>query len=399
MQDLKMASASDSKTPVVDTDYEDYLKRIDARFHDLVYNRKTQLFTTDAGASKNFFFDIYLNTFDDPVDRQYHNCNSCRHFIEQYGTLAVVDESGVTRSAIWSLLDIPGPYTKFVVAIMSAVEKAKITGVFVTDQRYLGDPSMNLGDTWKHFHVRMPETARHDSKLQTPYQAMAEKKEDYKNMEEALCRYPSVVTSRALTLLEADALYRSEKVVAQAKFLDALASLQANIHNPRVRANMLWLAVGAAAPGFCHPRSSMIGTLLDDLADGMDFALVKRRFEAKMNPLLYQRPQAAPTTGNLVVAEKIVEKLGIARSLERRYARVDEMQAIWRPSVLPKVPAPGGVFGHLYKQAAGEPLLMLGTNEHITFARFRDNILPRAERIEVYVSSSRGQNFVGVTSA
>jgi hypothetical protein len=42
---------------------------------------------------------------------------------------------------------------------------------------------------------------------------------------------------------------------------------------------------------------------------------------------------------------------------------------------------------------------MLGTNEHITFARFRDNILPRAERIEVYVSSSRGQNFVGVTTA
>lgn len=35
-----------------------------------------------------------------------------------------------------------------------------------------------------------------------------------------------------------------------------------------------------------------------------------------MNPLQYQRPQAAPSAGNVAQAERIVEKLGIANSLE-----------------------------------------------------------------------------------
>lgn len=53
----------------------------------------------------------------------------------------------------------------------------------------------------------------------------------------------------------------------------------------------------------------MIGTLLDDIASGMSFDSVSRRFAEKMHPLQYQRPQAAPSAGNIAQAEKIVEKL------------------------------------------------------------------------------------------
>ena len=73
----------------------------------------------------------------------------------------------------------------------------------------------------------------------------------------------------------------------------------------------------------------MIGTLLEDLATGMDFATVSARFAAKMHPLKYLRPQAAPRAGNIADAEKIVAKLGIARSLERRFARIDEIETLW----------------------------------------------------------------------
>src|SRR6185437_11657230 len=95
------------------------------------------------------------------------------------------------------------------------------------------------------------------------------------------------------------------------------------------------------------------GTLLEDIAAGMSFEAVKARFAAKMRPDVYQRPQAAPAAGNIRRAEQIVEALGIAASLPRRYARVDELRdkALWLPR--PKTAAPaGGVFGHLTPRAA-----------------------------------------------
>ena len=47
-----------------------------------------------------------------------------------------------------------------------------------------------------------------------------------------------------------------------------------------------------------------------------------------MDPLKYQRPQVTPGTGNVARAEEIVEKLGIATSLKRRFARLEELQTI-----------------------------------------------------------------------
>ena len=109
--------------------------------------------------------------------------------------------------------------------------------------------------------------------------------------------------AQALKLLKSEALYRSEKVLGQAQWL---YDLHRALPSRRNRDHVLWRAVAAAPAGFCHPRSSMIGTLLEDLAAGMPFDDVSRRFAEKMHPLLYQRPQAAPSAGNIAQAEKIV---------------------------------------------------------------------------------------------
>lgn len=91
----------------------------------------------------------------------------------------------------------------------------------------------------------------------------------------------------------------------------------------------------------------MIGTLLKDVATGMDFATVSARFASKMHPLKYQRPQAAPRVGNIADAEKIVAQLGIARSLERRFARIDEIDTLWKYRPVPEVPDRVRVFSRL----------------------------------------------------
>ncbi len=76
----------------------------------------------------------------------------------------------------------------------------------------------------------------------------------------------------------------------------------------------------------------MIGTLLEDLTAGLPFAQIKAKFDAKMDALNYQRPAAAPAAGNIARAEKIIAKLKTEGSLDRRFARLDEIQKLWVPA-------------------------------------------------------------------
>src|ERR1019366_3072135 len=149
----------------------------------------------------------------------------------------------------------------------------------------------------------------------------------------------------ALRLLRAESLSNSERFISPVQWLRTLHD------RPKGRAgeNVLWRAIASAPDGYCHPRASVVGSLLEDIAAGKPFAEIKRAFDAKLHPLIYQRPQAAPTAGNIKAAEAIVEKLGIAPSLERRFARLDEVLpwAIWQPKAPAAPQNTGGVFGHL----------------------------------------------------
>ena len=48
-----------------------------------------------------------------------------------------------------------------------------------------------------------------------------------------------------------------------------------------------------------------------------DEKLKDKGFAAKVNPLSYQRPQAAPSSANVKQAEELFAKLGLAPALER----------------------------------------------------------------------------------
>ncbi|MDB5870231.1 MAG: hypothetical protein JWP96_2563 [Polaromonas sp.] len=135
----------------------------------------------------------------------------------------------------------------------------------------------------------------------------------------------------------------------------------------------------------------MIGTLLADIAAGRQFEEVSRRFADKMHPLQYQRPQAAPTAGAIAAAEKIIQQLDAAGSLARRFARLDEVQALWKPDPEKNVVGAGGVVGQLkkgvfahlnLKDAAPATGGMKIPPQVMTWEKFQRTVLPGAERIE-----------------
>lgn len=352
----------------LDAEYAQLLDRVNARFRK--NTAKQPVFTTDAVG----LWEAYLSAFEDPAEKQFHNCNCCRQFIERFGGLVTIDEQGRTESAIWNEADASDNLFQSFAAMRRLVKRAKVTGVFLSSAPVWGTPETGV---WRHLSVTPFSDMIYRGLAKDAGQAMAEKKEDFQTVMRALSEFAIDHLETALRLLRSDALYRSEKLLGQVEWLRGLKG----VHSTQ-RRNVIWRAVATAPAGFCHPRAGMVGTLLEDIAAGKDYEEVSRAFAAKMHPLKYQRPQVAPKAGNIVEAEKLVEKLGIARSLERRFCRVDEVEALWKPAPKKEVPA-GGVFGHLTPKGDAESVGMNIPPQVMTWEKFQRMILPSAERIQI----------------
>lgn len=306
------------------------------QFSELVAERGSQakgpLFTTDVVG----LWDAYLNGIP-WQHRQHYNCNRCREFITRYGGLAAVTKQGFVDPLLWHSQDVPMFFRNSTDAMFERVaSKAKVTGIFLSSQEVWGTPfnvpgppSKHQGRRWEHLHCRNPNVFKHP--LRNAEQMMAEKLEDFQMLQRAIAEYQVAVVEQAVRVLEADALDRSEKTLGGARwFLELIQSLEASKRGPS-RSNLCWLAVAQAPPGFCHVRTNVINTLLDDLKAGMPFDSVAKRWKEKMHPLQYQRPSAI-SDGNLEQANRIVEKLGTQGSLARRFARLEDVTYWhWQP--------------------------------------------------------------------
>jgi len=334
------------------------------------------LFTTNVGE----LFDVFLSNI--PEDsRQYYNCHACRAFINRFGGLVAISDNGETHPVMWNG-NAPDLFRESVQAMERAIQKAKVDGVFLSKDKVLGTP---ITGEWTHMHAILPRAF--EERLHTVHEVMAERRADFILLKQSMGEYPVEAINQALLLLKADALYRSEKVSGVAEWFKSLHDACQKEKNGKVRDNLIWRAVALAPPGYCHLKNTMIGTLLDDIVSGMSLDDVGRRFAAKMHPLQYQRPQAAPSAGNIERAEAIVERLGIRASLERRFARLDEICTIWKPKESQPEAKTGGVFSHLTPKGKA-PLSQTDAPQiTITWRKFTETVLPDALGMEVYAPS------------
>lgn len=367
--------------------YDDFIQAIERNFSVVVKNCKGALFTTDA----TDLFTTFLENL--PAEyRQHYTCNACRRFVDRFGGLVFIDDMNQTWPAIWP--DEVPPFFAFAVeAIVQKVKAAKVTGVFLSNKTVWGEP---VTGEWHHMSVKMDTPLIKPSALYTMEQLMAERKEDFKMLMGALQEYDLSTATQALRILESDTLYRADKVKGVGLFFANLSRDWHAAKRARIKDNVVWKAVAQAHAGFCHVKSSMIGTLLDDIKAGLAYEDVAARFKAKMNPLQYQRPQVAPSAGNIEQAEKIVEKLGVASALRRRFARLEEVPTIWKPV---EAKAPGlqkGVFDHLKAVPKGAEGMDL-PEVTMTWEKFAREILPKALKMEVW-TPTRG-SFCALTTA
>lgn len=95
-------------------------------------------------------------------------------------------------------------------------------------------------------------------------------------------------------------------------------------------------------------------------------------------------------------AAELVVKLGLERSLWRRYARLDDiLTKLWVPRELPKAGRSGGVFEHLKDSAKREPIELPATR--MTWEKFSRTVLGDVLQMEIMVPAHGA--FCGVMTA
>jgi hypothetical protein len=385
-----MSPAIPTSTPssLSDDGYETFLSSVRAHFASAV-EASAELFTIDATG----LWDLYIDNA--PAEsRSIRTCSACKKFVARFGGLVTIAADGSIAPAFWPK-DPPAAYRDAVRAIIAKITKAKVTGVFRSSAATLGTP---ITGEWTHLAVELPAALRWTNLVTNAAQAMAAKSEEHAMLLRGLEEFPVAVVRKASALLTAGSLYRSEKCEGVAAWLLDLHERRAAAKNERLRDHLTWLAVGGAPPGFCHVRSGMIGTLLEDIVAELPFSVLKERFDKKMHPLQYLRPQAEPSAENIAQAEKIVATLRTAGALERRFAKLADVQALWMPKHLDPAPQKKGVFGHLAPRADVEAAMSGAPPTVMTWVKFEAEILPKAETVEFLVPSGK-QSYAALVTA
>ncbi|BCM87784.1 hypothetical protein [Methylobacterium indicum] len=379
-----------------DDQFDELVRAIQARLDRVLNTYGQKLFTTRI--PEDALWQAFLNGV--PAEqRQYHTCNCCKGFVRRFGGLVAIGEAGDQHSAFWSNTDVPAIYLPAIREMHAIVDAAPVDGVFVNDVRTWGIPEAG---GFTHFAVRVPAAMVHRNTYNNAaHQVMAQKRQDFGTLQHGLADFDRELLGQAMTILTADAVKRSEKFIAPTQFLLDLHAARGSSRGSRAN-NLVWRAVASAPVGFCTPRSGMIGTLLEDLASGMSFESVRSRWNAKVHPLAYQRPQAAPTAGNVAAAEKLFAEMGLAPSLERRYARFEELpreEFFWLQPMSRGRDAPGdaGLFGDVVRRSVARSVGIELPLTNITWRRFNETVLPNAIKIEVLIEPK--MHFYGLLTA
>lgn len=379
-----------------DFDYDLMLHYVAGHFEQITTSHGALFTVTTDG-----LWEAYLQSFPNHL-RQTYNCRTCQKFIKTYGGLVVIDSKGRSRSALWNPMiekkgyepvRAPSPFDAVFATLAAIVETRAVIGQFFTTDKVWGDPG---DDQWSHLSITPPERfVMRPDPLTTPYQAYAASIEDFKTVSRALTNLNTSVLDEALRMVKADALARSAQYVGPLQWLRDLFDRPLG----RQGENALWLALSSAPSGYKHPNSAATGSLMKDILSGLPFSSVQAKFNAKMDSLKYQRPQAAPSVGNVRRAEEVFHKLGLAPALSRRFARLDEVIAVWRMSPLKTALAENGLFSHLtVKETKAVEGIYSLPQRTMSWAKFARTILPTAKVIKAKVPA-RSSSFTALLTA
>lgn len=341
-------------------------------------------------------WEKYLNSFDDPDERQYHNCNCCKSFIRQFGNVVSIQDNQI--ASIWDVdIDaIPDQYKEAVKSLREHIHTKQIETSFFTKERSYGKEFnhelLETGSvkTWNHFYIDIdaayvsPNYGREVSDVNGAKQVFQ------RALEEISVNALDVV----IELIEDNTLYRGKE------FESAVRGFKKNLLQYRAldtdaeKSVFCWKSASTLNHAITHFKNSVIGTLVYDLSTGTDTEDAVRIYESKVAPYNYKRPKAIVTQPMIEKARQTISELGYLPSLNRRFATFDDIEVFDTLYVHKRGFTPTDIFDELGEDVVVNPAKYANASE-ITIEEFIERI-PKITDLQILVTNQLQSNFVSL---
>lgn len=377
--------------------YADFVKALKAQF--AVMQALGALYTVDV--PKDELYDLYLDSFPEGTNLMYkerreYDCNCCKSYIRTLGRVVAIHNGKLV--SIWDV-KVGGYYQVVADAMKARVESAEIRDRFFHFEGRVGTESnvvlLENGKTktWTHFHQALPrELVKRGEDIPS---ALGEYRDNATVLARSLKDIDMDSAETVMDLINQGSLYRGdEKKHIVAAFIKAKRAYDKTPEDQRM--NFCWKQSETLGK-LGRFRNDVIGTLMSDLAEGIDLEAAVKSFEDKVSGTNYKRTTALVTPGMIKAAQEKVEALGLTESLARRFAVTSDLTINNVLFADRSAKAQMNVFEQLAASTKNAPK-SLSKVEEISIEDFINNVLPKADTIEALVEGRLTPNLMSLVA-
>ena len=353
------------------------------------------LYKTDV--SKDQLWDTYLGSFPEgtnPIfrERTEHDCQCCKQFIRVMGNVVAIKNNKLV--SIWDLPTLTGPYAEVAYAMSKLVKSAKVRDRFMHYEYGVGkdfnEEELENGKAirWDHYHVELP--GKHVFAKDSIPTMLGDINSGTGVFKRGLDEISLAAVEITVELIEQGSLYRGEEHLAAVNKFKDIKEQYDEVPDDE-KTNWCWENYNS----LYKIRSTVIGTLLIDISNGVELDEACHKFGHKMDG--YKRPKTIATKRMIETAEKELTEAGFIDSLPRRHAKLDDISAANTIYVDNSVRKEMNMFDSL-KEDVPLDLKNLDKLEEMPIKDFIENILPKVTSMELLLENRHVNSLMSVTA-
>lgn len=386
--------------------FKDFVKAIQKNLQQMSKD-SSRLFTVNVDTEE--LYNLYLDSFPAGTneiyrERREYDCSCCRHFIRDVGNVVSIKNGEL--HTIWGINPVSDDKYNVVAAALDAYVKQKaVLGVFLKKEKRIGTPEnreiLPTGkiNKYEHFFVDLPEICIFKECYGHTLEGDLSQFRDVRNVfKRSLNEISKEAVDTVLELIAQNSLYKGAEWKRQ---LTEFKNYQKEYGKLTDEQKELWIWEKSIAAGAVigKIRNHSIGTLLVNIAEGMDLDLAVRKYEQIVAPVNYKRPKAIFTKKMLEDAKKTITELGYMDSLQRRFATLDDITVnnilFSNKDAAKRITGAMDLFDEMEQNVAIDPK-RFSKVEEISAEDFIKNVLPVAKELEVYLENKHIQNMVSL---
>lgn len=386
--------------------WSNFLSKLSGRLNkmlDYVEKNNSTLYETDI--DKDELWEVYLSSFPEGTNKMYrkrreYDCGHCRNFIKTIGgAVAIVDGKIHT---IWEIDADDVVFQPVVDALRTYVESKPIKDIWRHFTNTVGTKTTNEYTEdkqiikWTHMYTPIPERLlERKSDIPTAKAKVRDRKNVFKR---SLDEITEEAVDTVLELIASNTLYRGQE---WERVLKDFRKYQREYNglSDEEKDTYTWTKAMTIGDVIGRIRNHSIGTLLVNISEGMDLDNAVKAYENVVAPANYKRPKAIFTKKMLEDAKKTVTDLGYMDSLQRRFARLDDITVnnilFCNRDAAPHIQGGLDIFAEMSKEVAVNPK-KFSKVEEISAEKFVSDVLPTAKELEVLLENRHKKNMVSL---